>query len=138
MSQDATIERVSYANAGITALTDGGSYALRLSHASNYWPTFRISFGKTLKAGTTITFMAYGRITSGTNLYNQSIFEYSSSSGGGEATAQFKCDAWTELTITLKADVSYIDLFWNYDRANITSSTASGEVYVDNFLVTEP
>ena len=138
MNQDATIERVSYANAGITAPTNGGSYALRLSHASNYWPTFRISFGKTLKAGTTITFMAYGRITSGTNLYNQSIFEYSSSSGGGEATAQFKCDAWTELTITLKADVSYIDLFWNYDRANITSSTASGEVYVDNFLVTEP
>ena len=138
MSQDAAIERVSYANAGMTAPTGGGSYGLKLSHASNYWPTFRISFGKTLKAGTTITFMAYGRITSGTNLYNQSIFEYSSSSGGGEATAQFKCDVWTELTITLKADASYIDLFWNYDRASITSSTASGEVYLDNFLVTEP
>ncbi len=134
-TQDATIERVAYGNTGITAPENGGSYALRLSHASNYWPTFRISFGKTLKAGTTITFMAYGRITSGTNLYNQSVFEYSA---GGEATAQFKCDTWTELTITLAADASYIDLFWNYDRASITSSTASGEVYLDNFLVTQP
>lgn len=140
MSQDATIERVSYAAAGMTAPTDGGSYALRLSHASNYWPTFRINFGKTLKAGTTITFRAYGKITSGTNLYNQSIFEFSGGSpgGSGEATAQFKCDAWTELTITLTSDASNIDLFWNYDRASITSSTASGEVYVDNFVVAEP
>ncbi len=137
VTQDAKIERVSYADAGITALADGGSYALRLSHESNYWPTFRLSFGKTLKAGTKIIFMAYGRITSGTNLYNQSIFEYSSSSGGGEATAQFKCDAWTELTITLKSDTDHIDLFWNFDRASITSSTASGEVYIDNFRVEE-
>lgn len=140
MSQDATIERVSYADAGMTAPTDGGSYALRLNHKSNYWPTFRISFGRTLKAGTTITFMAYGKITSGTNLYNQSIFEYSSGSpgGSGEATAQFKCDVWTELTITLKSDADHIDLFWNYDRASITSSTASGEVYLDNFTIAEP
>ena len=140
MSQDATIERVSYAAAGMTAPANSGSYGLKLSHASNYWPTFRISFGKTLKAGTKITFVAYGRITSGTNLYNQSIFEFSSGSpgGSGEATAQFKCDAWTELTITLTSDASNIDLFWNYDRASITSSTASGEVYLDNFVVAEP
>lgn len=140
MSQDATIERVSYAAAGMTAPTDGGSYGLKLSHASNYWPTFRIHFGKTLKAGTTITFWAYGKITSGTNLYNQSIFEFSSGSpgGSGEATAQFKCDAWTQLTITLTADASNIDLFWNYDRASITSSTASGEVYLDNLTIAEP
>ena len=140
MSQDAAIERVSYADAGMTALTDGGSYGLKLSHASNYWPTFRISFGKTLEAGTTITFWAYGKITSGTNLYNQSIFEFSSGSpgGSGNATAEFKCDQWVQLTITLSADAEYIDLFWNYDRASITSSTASGEVYLDNFFVTEP
>jgi len=140
MAQDATIERVTYANAGMTAPTDGGSYGLKLSHASNYWPTFRINFGKTLKAGTTITFWAYGKITSGTNLYNQSIFEFSSGSpgGSGEATAQFKCDQWVQLTITLSSDAEYINLFWNYDRANITSSTASGEVYLDNFLAVEP
>ena len=140
MYQDATIERVTYADLGIAAPTDGGSYALKLSHASNYWPTFRINFGKTLKAGTTITFWAYGKITSGTNLYNQSIFEFSSGSpgGSGEATEQFKCDQWVQLTITLTADAEYIDLFWNYDRASITSSTASGEVYIDVIAVTEP
>ena len=140
MAQDASIERVTYTDAGMTAPTDGGSYGLKLSHASNYWPTFRINFGKTLKAGTTITFWAYGKITSGTNLYNQSIFEFSSGSpgGSGEATAQFKCDQWVQLTITLSSDAEYINLFWNYDRASITSSTASGEVYLDNFLVVEP
>lgn len=140
MYQDATIERVTYADLGVSAPTDGGSYALKLSHASNYWPTFRINFGKTLKAGTTITFWAYGKITSGTNLYNQSIFEFSSGSpgGSGEATEQFKCDQWVQLTITLTADAEYIDLFWNYDRASITSSTASGEVYIDVITVKEP
>ena len=140
MAQDASIERVTYTDAGMTAPANGGSYGLKLSHASNYWPTFRINFGKTLKAGTTITFWAYGKITSGTNLYNQSIFEFSSGSpgGSGEATAQFKCDQWVQLTITLSSDAEYINLFWNYDRASITSSTASGEVYLDNFLVVEP
>ena len=133
--RDAAIERVTYADLGVAAPADGGSYALKLSHADNYWPTFRINFGKKLKAGTTVTFMAYGKITSGTNKYNQSIFEYVS---GGEATAQFKCDQWTELTITLSADAEYIDLFWNYDRAQITSSSASGEVYIDNIVVVEP
>ncbi len=132
--QDATIERVSYADSGIAMPTDGGSYALKLSTTTNYWPTFRINFGKTLKAGTKITFMAYGKIN-GESLYNLSLFEYSS---GGDATTQFACDAWTQLTITLKADAEYIDLFWNIDRASITSSTASGEVYVDNLKVTEP
>lgn len=139
-SQDATIERASYADLGVSAPTDGGSYALKLSHASNYWPTFRINFGKELAAGTTITFWAYGKITSGTNLYNQSIFEFSSGSpgGSGEATAEFQCDQWVQLTITLSSAAEYIDLFWNYDRASITSSTASGEVYIDVLTVTEP
>ena len=43
-----------------TATVHGGSYALKLSHANACWPAFRINFGKTLKAGTTITFKMYG------------------------------------------------------------------------------
>ena len=131
--RDATIEHVAYSDLSIPALTDGGEYALRLSHDSNYWPTFRINFGEVLPKGTIITFQAYARITAGENLYNQSIFEYSK---GGEATDQFKCDAWTELTMELPEAGDHVDLFWNYDRAGITSASASAEVYIDNMIAT--
>ena len=135
-ANDATVERVLYYSVGaVRAPANGGSYGLRLSHGSNYFPTFRIHFGKELPADTEITFLAYGRITSGTSLYNQSIFEYSS---GGEATEQFKCDEWKELKITLSRPTEYLDLFWNYERAGITSATASGEVYIDCIRATVP
>ena len=133
---DATVERVRYYSLGsVRAPADGGNYGLRLSHGSDYFPTFRIHFGKELPADTQITFMAYARITSGTSQYNQSIFEYT---GGGEATEQFKCDEWKELKIILAEPAEYIDLFWNYERAGITSRTASGEVYIDNIRATTP
>ena len=135
-ARDATVERVRYYSAGsVRAPANGGSYGLRLSHASDYFPTFRIHFGKELPADTEITFLAYARITSGTNQHNQSIFEFSS---GGEATEQFNCDEWKELKITLSQPAEYVDLFWNYDRAVITSVTASGEVYIDNIRATKP
>ena len=136
--QDATIERVDYGTLGVTAPTDGGTYALKLSHESFYWPKLQMNFGKVLPIGTEITFMAYGKITSGTNKYNQSIFEFDGSGGTGEATLQFKCDAWTELTITLQEATDTLKLYWNYDRASITSSTASAEVYIDNVIAVEP
>ena len=135
VERDAVIERVAYEDAGISAPTNGGSYAVKLSHDSDYYPTFRIHFGQTLPAGTEIEFDAYGRITSGTTQYNQSIFEYSD---GGEATAQFACDQWTKLSMVLPKDGDYVDLFWNIERAGITSATASGEVYIDNFTVIQP
>ena len=134
--QDATVERVRYYSVGsVRAPANGGNYGLRLSHGSDFYPTFRIHFGKTLPADTEITFSAYGRITSGTSQHNQSIFEFS---GGGEATEQFNCDEWKELKITLKQPAEYLDLFWNYDRAVITSVTASGEVYIDNIRASTP
>ena len=133
---DAVVERVRYYSVGsVRAPANGGNYGLRLSHASDCFPTFRIHFGKELPADTEITFQAYARITSGTSLYNQSIFEFS---GGGEATEQFKCDEWKELKITLSQPAEYVDLFWNYERAGITSVTASGEVYIDNIRATRP
>ena len=137
---DAVIERVSYADVNIPALSGGGEYALKLSHETNYWPTFRINFGKTLPKGARITFMAYAQITSGTNNFNKSIFEFSTANGqfGGEATPEFPCDTWEELTITLPQAVDHIDLFWNYDRAQITSGTASAEVYIDNMIALAP
>jgi len=71
-SQDASFERAHYETLGIPAPDNGGSYGLRLSHETNFWPTFRINFGRELKAGTIVSFDAYGRI-SGESLYNQSI-----------------------------------------------------------------
>ena len=134
--QDATVDRVRYYAVGtVRAPENGGSYGLRLGHESHYFPTFRMHFGKTLPADTVITFQAYGRLTSGTCLYDQSIFEYSS---GGEATEQFANNQWTQLTITLSEPAEYLDLFWNYERSGITSSSASGEVYIDNIRAILP
>ena len=132
---DAVIDRVAYGPQTVSAPVDGGSYALRLSHSSYYWPAFRIHFGETLTADTEITFWAYARITGGESLYDQSIFEFTS---GGEATEQFACGQWKQLKITLTEDAEYIDLYWNFDRANITSDTASAEVYIDNIAAPNP
>ena len=133
IEQDATIERVSYASLDIGTPANSGSYAVKLSHESNSYPTFRIHFGETLPKDTVVTFSAYGKIN-GSSQYNQSIFEFS---GGVEATAQFPCDVWTDLQITLQDAAEYVDLFWNIDRAGIISETASGEVYLDNIKVGE-
>ena len=132
--QDASFERVSYDAVGIETPENGGTYALRLSSESDYWPTFRIHFGKELQAGTEISFIAYGRID-GESRYNKSIFEFT---GGGDATEEFPCDVWTKHTIILKQAGSYVDLFWNYDRAQITSGKASGEVFIDNIIAKDP
>ncbi len=130
--RDAVIVRVPYANTEISAPANGGDYALKLSHPSNYWPTFRINFGKELKAGTEITFMAYGRIF-GESSMDKSCFEYN-----GAATDEFPCGQWTKLKVTLSEAADHLDMFWNIDRAGITSVTASGEVYLDNFKASEP
>ena len=135
-NQDADIERIRYySNGTVAAPSGGGSYGVRLRHESNYWPTFRLYFGEELPAGTEITFMAYGRILNGSSLYNQCIFEYST---GGDATELFDCGKWTQVYLTVPKKASYIDLFWNYDRASITSPNVYGEVYIDNVIVERP
>lgn len=134
IEHDATIKRETYQSLGIKAPENGGAYGLKLGHSSFFWPTFRIDFGEKLEAGTKLTFMAYGKIN-GDSLYNQSIFEFSE---GGEATPQFKCGAWTELTITLKEAAEYVDLYWNYDRAGGLKEGTSAEVYIDNIIAVKP
>ena len=131
---DAKIEHVAYADLDIPAFEEGGEYALRLSHDSFYWPVFRINFGEKLPKGTIITFQAYARITDGTSNYNKSIFEFRD--GLGEATDEFLCDSWTQVQMELPVEAEYIDMFWNYDRAQITSTTAAAEVYIDNMIAT--
>ena len=127
--RDAEVERVAYGTSGaVAAPTGGGSYGLKLSHTSNYWPTFRLHFGQTLPAGTELSFMAYSKIY-GTSLHNQAVFEYSS---GGDATDEFVCGQWTQLYMTLPESGEYVDLFFNIDRAVITSEDAAAEVYIDN------
>ena len=128
----ATVTRVAH-NTEVPALANGGDYALKLSHASSRFPTFRINFGKKLEAGTKLSFMAFGIIL-GDSAYNHSIFEFND---GGDATRQFACGQWTKLTITLPTADDHVDLFWNFDRAQPTDENTAGMVYVDNFVAVE-
>ena len=127
--RDATFAVVSYADAGITAPQNGGSNVLRLTHKSNQWPTFRLYFSDKLYAGTVITFDAYTRDTSDASKNTISVFEYVS---GGDATEEYFYNSWNKLSIVLKSDCDYIDLFCNIDRRN-TIDSANIEVYLDNF-----
>ena len=127
--RDATFAVVSYANAGIDAPQNGGSNVLRLTHESNKYPTFRLYFSEKLYAGTVITFDAYTRDTSNASNNTISVFEYVS---GGDATEEYFCNSWNKLSIVLKSDCGYIDLFCTIDRHN-RSGSANAEVYLDNF-----
>ncbi|MBQ3583202.1 MAG: hypothetical protein IJA27_00640, partial [Lachnospiraceae bacterium] len=57
---DATVDRISYADAGIHEPADGGTYGLKLSHTTFGCPRLEINFGAVLPSKTTITFWAYG------------------------------------------------------------------------------
>ena len=124
----------------VTAPANSGSYALQVSHMSNCWPNFRLNFGKTLAAGTKITFNIYGN------------YDYAAAAGESkymklELTADSKAYAtsedpnqvvwtlveiWNTATITLTADSDHIDLFYNVADGQHGDSLASW-IYVDNF-----
>ena len=133
LNKAATVQRVAH-NTEIPALANGGDYALKLTHADSAWPTFRIYFGEELEKGTTINFMAFG-IIYGDSQYDYSLFEFAP---GGDATVQFACGNWTQLTMTLKETAEYVDMYWNIDRAGLTEEGTPGAVYIDNFVAYEP
>jgi hypothetical protein len=140
LEQDASIERISYAKMGISAPENGGSYALKLSNASNCWPTFRVNFGKTLKAGTTVTFDLYGNYdyaaAAGVNKYMK--LELSAEGKKVATSADPNQVLWTVVetwrtgvTITLTADSDHLDLFYNVADGQHGDALASW-VYLDN------
>ena len=121
-SKDATIERVSYADANVAAPANGGSYALKVSHASNCWPNFRVNFGKTLASGTTITFDVYGNYdyvaAEGVNKYVK--LELTADSKNFATSADSNQVLWTlvetwrtDVSITLTAESDHVDFFYN-------------------------
>ena len=130
--KDATIARVKYSKLSIPALANGGSYALKLSHAHFGCPSFRINFGTTLPKGTTLSFMAYGTVDE-IKAAPLNRFEYCKNdpAGEGNAFSDFKLNEWTEVTITLREATDYICLFWNYEIAN-PGVEQPGALYIDN------
>ena len=136
--KDATIARVKYDKLTIPTLTNGGSYALQLSHAHFGCPSFKMDFGRELPAGTTLSFMAYGTVDKIT-AEPLSRFEYctTETAGTGRASADFELNKWTEVKITLTKAASTLSVFWNYEIAN-PGVEQPGALYVDNFKATLP
>ncbi len=148
--QDATIDRVTYEDAGVNAPANGGSYALKLSHNSHGYPTFRINFGKTLKAGTVIIFDAYGdfdfEVAADNNKYMK--IELSGDSRNNAAGSNSEApnmivwmlvNTWSkDQTITLTADCSYVDLFYNVAEVAGEGTETASYILLDNFKAVEP
>ena len=143
--QDATIERVSFADAGVAAPENGGSYALKVSHENHCWPSFRLNFGKTLKAGTTVTFDFYGSYDyaapAGVNKYMK--LELSANSKNVATTEDPNQIVWTlvetwrtGLTITLTADCDHVDFFYNV--ADGQHGEVASWILLDNIKAVEP
>ena len=141
----ATIERVAYANnTSIGAPTNGGDYMLKLSHASDCWPTFRIDFGTTLKAGTVITYDVYTAFDGWTEGKAIVLQPSGDTATNGDIVvdqygqvAWIACGSWKTMSMTLANDCSYVDLFYNIGQANGDTNAAS-TVYMDNFKAVEP
>ena len=140
-AQDVTVERVTYANAGVSAPANGGSYALKLSHASNCWPAFRLSFGKTLKAGTTITFDVYGDYNALASVKYMKLELAAASksvatSDDPNQVVWTLVKTWKTATITLTADTDHIDLFYNV--ADGSQGNVASWILLDNIKASEP
>ena len=138
--QDATIRRTTYAKEGITAPENGGEYALKLSHGNNCWPTFRVNFGKTLKAGTTITFNMYGNydFVAPEGGYKYMKLEIAGESKNVATSADPNqvvwtlTETWNTATITLTAETDHIDFMYNV--ADGQHGTPASWILLDNFL----
>ena len=135
-SQDATVERVTYSNAGVAAPENGGSNVLKLSHNSHYYPTFQLNFGKTLEAGTTITFNVYGAFD-GWQSGNDMNIEFTGDSGSGQVVYMVP-EAWFTATITLTEDRDHLQFFWNIERGNGISGDVASYILIDNVKAVEP
>ena len=135
-TQDATVERVTYADAGVTAPENSGSYAVKLSHTSHYYPTFQLDFGQTLKAGTTITFNVYGTFD-GWQSGNDMNIEFTGDSGSGQVVYMIP-DAWFTASITLTEDRDHLQFFWNIERGNGISGDVASYLLIDNVKAEAP
>ena len=142
--QAATVERVSYADANVSAPANGGSYALKVSHANHCWPNFRVNFGKTLKAGTTITFNVYGNYdyaaAEGVNKYMK-LELTADSKNYAESTDPNQVvwtlvETWKTATITLTAETDHVDFMYNV--ADGSHGDVASWIYLDNFKAVEP
>ncbi len=135
-SQDATVERVTYSDAGVAAGENGGSYAAKLSNNSHYYPTFQMNFGQTLKAGTTITFDVWGTFD-GWQSGNDMNIEFTGDSGSGQVVYMVP-ETWFTATITLTEDRDHLQFFWNIERGNGISGDVASYILIDNVKATEP
>ena len=143
--QDATIERATYANAGVSAPANGGEYALKLSHANHCWPTFRVNFGKTLKAGTTVTFNVYGNYDAAApeGGYKYMKLELAGDSKNYAQSAEAShvvwtlVETWQTATITLTGETDHVDFMYNVADGQHGDSLASW-MLLDNFKAVEP
>ena len=91
---------------------------LKVGHADHNWPSFRVNFGKTLKAGTTITFDFYGNYTSDASGKYMKLElagdskNYAQSADPNQVVWTV-AETWKTATITLTADSDHVDFFYN-------------------------
>ena len=144
-TEDINVERVAYADTGVSAPANGGSYALKVSHASNCWPNFCVNFGKTLKAGTTITFDVYGNydyaaaegVTKYVKLELTGDSKSFATSEDPNQVLWTVVDTWrTGVTITLTAETDHVDFFYNV--ADGQHGDVASWILMDNFKAVEP
>lgn len=113
-----------------------GSNVLMMTGADSLYPTFKIDFGTTLKAGTTISFDVLGTIDAdqeGMSMTFNPLESNVVTDEYGQAVWML-CDEWVNKTITLSADCSGISFYWDAGRNNLPEGTVS-YVYIDNVVV---
>ena len=143
-AEDAVIRTAAYETLGVSAPANGGEYALKLSHGSHCWPTFRMNFGQTLKAGTTVSFQFYGNYdyaaAEGENKYVKLELAgdsktYATSAESGQVVWTL-VDTWNTATVTLTAETDHLDFMYNV--ADGQHGNVPSWILIDNVLATEP
>ena len=137
---DATMERIDYTSAGISAPTNGGNYGLKLSHTFFRNPRFVINFGEELPAGSKLTFVACPDVE--VTDYNDTLFGVvvDRDNPGQELTRSNLftfSGGWQEITITLAEATDHLVMYWDYSWAH-TAEDWPGAIYLDNFVIIPP
>ena len=141
-AEDAVIRTAAYETLGVSAPANGGEYALKLSHGSHGWPTFRMNFGQTLKAGTTVSFQFYGNFESEKSDNRYMKLEFAGDSKNYATSAEPSqvvwtvVETWNTATVTLTAETDHLDFMYNV--ADGQHGNVPSWILIDNVLATEP
>ena len=133
-------ERVSYAEAGIDAPADGGTYVIQgdASAPNCQYPKLFVDFGATYTMSTTVTYNV--RVDVDPDIVTNRTWRIINVTDNNAAVTGLAFNKWQTITTRVPANTSEISMYINLDNtfASWKQEGVDVKIYYDNFKVQAP